>query len=130
VAFTEVTGLSVGYETYTFKESSVESKVPGPVVMIMPAQAQPIKLTLKKGVVRGASVPALYDWIGSKQLHLIDKKDIFIRLCDEKGEPVISWKVTNAFPTKLDAPGFNATSNDAALESLELIADALAVQEN
>ncbi len=130
VAFTEVTGLSVAYDTYTFKESPVESGAPGPRVMTMPAQAQAVKLTLKKGVVRGASVAALYGWIGSKQLNLIEKKDVFIRLCDENGEPVISWKVVNAFPTKLDAPGFNATSNDAALESMELIADSLAVEES
>jgi phage tail-like protein len=130
IAFTEVTGLSVAYETYTFKQSPVESGVAGPRVMIMPAQAQPVKLTLKKGVVRGASVPALYAWIGSKQLNLIDKNDIFIRLCDEAGKPVVSWKVINAFPSKLEAPGFNATSNDAALETMELTADSLVVEES
>jgi phage tail-like protein len=130
VAFSEVSGLAVAYDTFTFKESPVESGAPGPRVMTMPAQAQAVTLTLKKGVVRGASVAALYDWIGSKQLNLIEKKDIFIRLCDENGEPVITWKVTNAFPTKLEAPGFDATSNDAAVESMELTADGLSVEES
>lgn len=130
VAFSEVSGLAVAYETFTFKESPVESGAPGPRVMTMPAQAQAINLTLKKGVVRGTSVAALYSWIGSKQLHLIEKKDVFIRLCDENGDPVISWRVINAFPTKLEAPGFDASSNDAALESMELTADALVVEES
>ena len=98
--------------------------------MTMPSQAQPSTLTLKKGVVHGVSVKALYEWIGSKQLHLIDKKDIFIRLCDESGEPLVSWKVINAFPTKLEAPGFDATSNDAAVESMELTADSVVVEES
>jgi hypothetical protein len=39
--------------------------------------------------------------INSIQLNRVEKKDIFVRLCDETGA-VISWKVINAFPTKLD----------------------------
>lgn len=129
VAFTEVTGLALAYDTHTYKESPVEHGAPGPRVMTMPAQAQPVKLTLKKGVVRGVSVPALYRWISNKHANLIEKRDIFVRLCDEQGDPVISWKVINAFPTKLDAPAFSATSNDAAIETMELTADALAIEE-
>jgi len=51
VAFSEVSGLSIGYETTTYKESPVESGAPGPRVMHMPAQATPTKITLKKGLV-------------------------------------------------------------------------------
>jgi phage tail-like protein len=39
----------------------------------------------------------------------------------------VSWKVINAFPTKLDAPTFSASSNDVAIESMELMADGVAV---
>jgi phage tail-like protein len=79
--------------------------------------------------VRKASVAALYNWINSTQINQIDKKDVFVRLCDEKGEAVISWKVINAFPTKLDAPSFTASSNDAAIETLELMADSISIEE-
>jgi phage tail-like protein len=64
------------------------------------------------------------------QTNQVDKRDVFIRLCDEKGEPVISWKVGNAFPTKLSAPTFDATSNDAAIETLDLQADFITMQEH
>ena len=129
VAFSEVSGLNVSFETSTYKESPVESGTPGPRVMHMPAQAPAATVTLKKGVVRGASVGTLYDWISATQINQTEKKDIFIRLCDENGDPVISWKVTNAFPTKLEAPTFDANSNDAAVESMELTADSVAVEE-
>lgn len=129
VAFTEVTGLSTGFETTTFKESQVESGIPGPRVMHMPAQSTAATVTLKKGIVRGASVAALYNWISATQLNQIEKKDIFVRLCDENGDPVFSWKVSNAFPTKLEAPGFDANSNDVALESMELMADGITMEE-
>jgi phage tail-like protein len=130
VAFSEVSGLNISYETTAYKESPVESGVPGPRVMHMPAQAPATTLTLKKGVVRGSSVAALYDWINDIQINQAEKKDIFIRLCDENGDPVISWKVTNAFPTKLEAPTFDANSNDAAVESMELTADGVSIEES
>ncbi len=129
VAFSEVSGLSTSYETTTYKESPVEGGVPGPRVMNMPAQPTATTVTLKKGIVRGASVAALYSWINATQLNQTEKKDIFVRLCDENGDPVISWKVTNAFPTKLDAPTFDANSNDVAVESLELTADGVTMEE-
>jgi len=129
VGFSEVTGLSIKRETATYKESPTGGGAPGPLVMRMPAQIANPMITLKKGVVRKASVAALYNWINSTQINQIDKKDVYVRLCDEKGEAVISWKVINAFPTKLDSPSFTASSNDAAIETLELMADSISIEE-
>ncbi len=129
IAFSEVSGLSVDIETTTYKESPTESGAPGPKVMHMPAQGTAASITLKKGVVRGSSVANLFNWISSVQINQVEKKDIFVRLCDENGDAVISWKVTNAFPTKLEAPGFDANSNDVAVESMELMGDGVSVEE-
>jgi phage tail-like protein len=129
VAFSEVSGLSISYEKTTYKESPTESGAPGPRVMHMPAQRSASTVTLKKGVVLGASVTTLYGWISGIQTNQVEKKDIHIRLCDEKGDAVISWKVTNAFPTKLDAPAFSANSNEVAVESMELTADGISIEE-
>jgi len=128
VGFSEVSGLSMGYETITYVESPTAGI--GPRYMHMPGKVVPVKITLKKGVVTGVSVPTLYGWLNSIALNRVQKKDIAIRLCDEAGTPVISWKVQNAFPTKLDAPAFTASGNDVAIESIELMADAVAVEQN
>ena len=128
VAFSEVSGLSIGYETTTYKESPVESGAPGPRVMHMPAQRQPANVTLKKGVVPSASIPTLFGWINDIQTNQINKQDIYVRLCDEEGTAVLSWKVLNAFPTKLDAPTFDANSNDVAIESMELMGDGIIIE--
>jgi len=129
VAFSEVSGLGISYDVTTYKESPVESGSPGPRVMRMPAQQTDVKITLKKGVVRGSSVPILFKWINATQINQSEKKDIFVRLCDEKGDAVISWKVINAFPTKLTAPTFDAKSNDAAIETMELVGDGVSIEE-
>ncbi|MEN9866774.1 MAG: hypothetical protein RL748_2364 [Pseudomonadota bacterium] len=127
IAFTEVSGLSISYETTTYKESSTESGKASPRVLNMPAQLTPPKLTLKKGLVTAKSQAALYDWINTISLNQVEKKDIVISLCDEVGKAVVSWTVVNAFPTKLDAPTFDAKSNDVAIESMELMADTISI---
>jgi phage tail-like protein len=129
VGFSEVSGLSITYETTTYKESPVESGIPGPRVMYMPAQKSAPTISLKKWVIPGSSVATLFNWINSTQINQIEKKDIYVRLCDETGTPVISWHVVNAFPTKLDAPTFDAKSGDAAIETMQLMADAVFVEE-
>jgi phage tail-like protein len=128
IAFSEVSGLNIGYEITTYKESSV-SATPGPRTMHMPAQVTPPTITLKKGLVREKSLQSLYAWIQTVTTNQIDKRDIFVRLCDEQGAPVISWKILNAFPTKLTAPTFDAKSNDVAIETMELKADAITMEE-
>ena len=127
VSFSEASGLDITRETTTYKESPADGEPAGPKTMHMPAQGSPASLTLKKGVVQGKSVPVLYDWISGIQFNQVEKKDIYIRLCDEKGDAVLSWKVSNAFPTKLEAPSFTADSNDVAIESMELMGDGVSI---
>jgi phage tail-like protein len=129
IAFSEVSGLNIAYDVGTFKESPVSPQA-GPRTLYYPTQSTATSISLKKGIVKGVSIKALYDWIMTVQTNQVDKRDVFIRLCDEKGEPVVSWKVGNAFPTKLSAPTFDATSNDAAIETLDLQADFITMQEH
>jgi len=127
IAFSEVSGLNIAYDTTVYKESSTEPGKTGPRVFRMPAQATNTTLTLKKGLVPAKSQPALYDWINSIRINQVIKKDLVISLCDETGTAVVNWTVSNAFPTKLDVPSFDANSNDVAIESMELMADAIAI---
>lgn len=119
LGFSEVSGLSVAYEPVTYKHGL--SFLTG--VQIMPGMRQPIKLTLKKGLTLNGGF--LQNWLNScyAQPWLItSRRDIIIDLCDEKGLPVIRWKVKQALPTKLDAPAFTANSNEVAIIGMELIA--------
>ena len=123
VGFTEVTGLNIARETITYKDGL--SCIQG--AKHMPGQTSDLKFTMKKGIVKGNS--KLYEWINSVRVSTVEKKNITISLMDEKGEaPVVTWKVINAFPVKLDAPAFNAKTNDVAIESLDLMADDLKLE--
>lgn len=130
ISFSEVSGLSKSFETTTYKESKTTQKGSGPEIMYMPGQIQPINITLKKGYVRTKNLPVFYKWINGTRINQIEKKDIKVRLTNEEGEAVVTWTVINAFPTKLEAPTFDASSNDVAIESLELMAENLLMEEN
>lgn len=123
VSFAEISGLSISRETITYKDGL--SCIQG--AKHMPGMASDLKFTMKKGVIKADS--KLYDWINSIRITTVEKKNISISLMDEKGEtPVVTWKVRNAFPVKLEAPSFNAKTNDVAIESLELMADDLKIE--
>jgi phage tail-like protein len=129
IAFSEVSGLEISVETITYKESHVASGKVGPNVMLMPGAPKPLTITLKKGFVVAKSIPVLYNWLKSTELNRIEKKDITVHLCDEKGNSVVRWKVIDAFPTKLTAPSFNASSNEVAIETMELMASSMEISE-
>ncbi|MDK2125463.1 phage tail protein [Parachitinimonas caeni] len=119
IAFSEVSGLDIGYETITYKDGLGRRYMPG--------QPTDVNITLKRGVVRQKS--QFYKWISSISLNLIDKRDITVSLTDEKGTvPLVTWTVTNAFPKKLTAPSFNGGSNEVAMEQLELVADDVTIE--
>ena len=127
ISFAEVSGLNVSYDPVTYKHGL--SFVLG--YKIIPGMLQPIKLTMKRGIVQANDY--LHSWMNStyKDIFFTNaKRDILIDLCDEKGEPVIRWKVQKAFPVKLDAPTFDANSNDVAIETMEFIAHGLQVDYN
>ncbi len=122
IAFSEVSGLSIEYETITYKDGLSFKEG----AKHMPGQVKPANITMKKGIVRGGN--KLFNWMSSVKLNTVEKKDITISLKDESDAPVVTWKAIDAFPKKLDAPAFNATSNEIAIESLELMASDLKIE--
>ena len=129
ISFSEVSGLDLAFETITYKESHTAGGKSGPNIMYMPGMIQPMNISLKKCMVKGVSMKAFYNWINSIELNRVDKKDITVHLLDETGSTVVSWKCIDAFPTKLSAPTFDANSNEVAVESMELMASRVMMEE-
>lgn len=117
-AFSEISGLEIQRKEITYRD--------GLGARHMPGMEEPIKLTMKRGIVKNDA--HLYNWINSISLNVVDKKDITVSLLDNENNPVVSWAVKGAFPVKLTAPTFDAKSNEVAIESLELMADTLEVK--
>ena len=58
-------------------------------------------------------------------LNKVERRDITISLLNEKHEPVITWRVHNAFPVKVQASDLKADGNEVAIETLELAHEGL-----
>ncbi len=110
-SFSEVAGLEIDYDHLLYRHGY--SWATGDY--LIRTQRKPINITLRRGVAKSRRF--LYDWLKSA-----DKKNLSIDLCDENGDAIVSWSVYRALPFKLDAPSFNANSNDVAIEGLDLIA--------
>ncbi|WPV01744.1 phage tail protein [Mucilaginibacter sp. cycad4] len=110
MSFSEVSGLNISYEKVVYKDGM--SHLTGPT--IIRAQKNQATISLKRGMTSHRK--ELNMWLQEKSL-----KDIFIDLCDEMGIPVIRWKLISAMPLKIDAPSFSASSNELAIEHMELI---------
>lgn len=124
LSFAEVSGLNLQYEAVTYKHGF--SFVLGD--KIIPGMRQPIRLTMKRGVVKNDDF--LQSWMHHTYTDMAfagAKRDILIDLCDETGKSVIRWKVQGALPIKLEAPTFNANSNEVAIETMEFIAHDLQI---
>jgi phage tail-like protein len=123
--FSEVSGLKQEYEAVEYRHGL--SHWTGP--RILPGMPKTVTITLKRGIVPKGGV--LQDWLAktySEPFYGKAKRDLVIDLCDERGVPVVSWTVAEALPTALEAPAFDASSNEVAIETLELRAKRIRIE--
>ena len=118
LSFSEVSGLVREYQTLTYKHGL--SFWEGEAITKFRFDKY-VPLTLKKSVVAGAT--ELYAWLES-----VDRKNLSVSLCDEKGAAVVTWQIKKALLVKLDAPSLQASGNDAAIETLTLMVSGISVE--
>jgi phage tail-like protein len=122
IGFTEVSGLDITTEVIEYRDgaSPEYSKIK------MPGQRKFSNITLKRGTFKGDN--QFYAWFNSVSLNTIERRDLTISLLNESHEPVIVWKVKNAWPSKVTPTDLKADGNEVAIESLELAHEGLTIQ--
>ena len=112
--FTEISGLSIEAKSIKYREgdSAVHSteKIPG--------QLKYNNIILKRGLKKNDL--EFYDWIKTIQHDKVERRDITISLLNENHEPVIVWKLKNAFPINIEWSDLRANANEPAIESIEI----------
>ena len=119
VSFSEVSGINLEYEIVTYKHGLSFWEGEG---FKKYYYNKYVPVTLKKGIVQGTNI--FSEWIQEKEN---GSRAMEISLCDETGTPIVSWPIGVAVPVKLQAPTFDANSNDVAIESFELMAAKISV---
>jgi phage tail-like protein len=113
VRFKEVTGLEVELETEEVSEGGQNR-----FVQKFPTRTKYTDLVLKRGLTTNSE---LLDWVRSCLEDLeITPKNVDVMLLNEEGEPLLTWHLYNAYPTKWSVSDFDATANAAVIESLQL----------
>lgn len=122
VGFTEVSGLTVERDLIEYREGSSKeySKIK------MPGLTTYSNITLKRGSI--AKDNDFYQWWVSNKLASVDRRDITISLLNEEHEPVITWKVKNAWPLKVESTDLSADDNNVAIETMEIVHEGLTIE--
>ena len=122
IGFTEVTGLDRSLEVIEYRDgASLEySKIK------MPGLEKYSNITLKRGTF--ANDNEYFDWLNTVQMNTIERRDIIISLLNESHEPVMVWKVKNAFPVKVQSSDLKADGNEGAIETLEIAHEGLRIE--
>ena len=111
--FQSVSGLSVEYEYENFREGGenrFEHK--------LPVRTRYADMVLKRGMLVGSEV---INWFTRAfRDRDFQPTDINVILMNENGEPLRTWKVTQAIPKKWLISDLNSTENAVVIETMEL----------
>lgn len=111
--FSEVGGLSVEVATEEFAEGG-ENRF----IQKYPGRAKYPELVLKRGLLQKSEV---FDWIQTcLDAHEITPKNVDVKLLNEEHQPLVTWHLAHAFPTKWSVSDLNATGNTVVVETLQM----------
>lgn len=119
--FQEVSGLDVEAQVIEYRHGNS----PEFSTIKMPGIKKYGNVTLKKGIFVNDN--KFWAWFNEIKMNLITRQTVTIKLCNEKGEPTMTWKLTNAWPTKITGTDLKSDSNEVAVETLELAHEKLEI---
>ena len=122
VTFTEVSGLNIENQVIEYRDGAS----PEFSMKKMPGIQKFGNITLKRGIFKSNN--EYYEWLNTIKMNTIERRDVTIILLDEEHNPVMSWKVKNAFPSKLEGAALKASGNEVAIESMEIAHEGLTVE--
>lgn len=122
IGFTEVSGLDVETEVIEYRHGASpeyhKTKQPG--------MRKYSNISLKRGTFQGDN--EFFDWFNTTSLNKVERRDLTLSLLNENHEPVVVWKIKNAFPIKVQSTDLKADGNEVAIETLELAHEGLVIQ--
>jgi phage tail-like protein len=111
--FRECSGLSFNAEPVEYREGTDR----GLHTRKLKGLHQFANIALKRGITRNRE---LWDWYRNSLNGIPDRRSGSIVLQDELHNDVLRWDFDDAWICKWEGPALNATTNDVALESIEI----------
>ena len=130
MGFTEASGLDFETEVIEYREGNSKqynkSKQPG--------LTKYSNITLKRGTFEGDFdffnlwKETYYFQEGNKTGSKY-RRNVTLKLLNENHDPVITWELKNAWPSKVQSSDLKADGNEVAIETMELVHEGLTIQE-
>lgn len=120
-AFSEVGGLTADGDSVDYREGTDLQ----PNVRKLMGLRKFTNLTLKRGYTPDKT---LWQWYTNVMNGEDDRRNVTIVLLNERREAVLRWHAENAWINKIEGPALKASSNDVAMESLELVHEGLTLE--
>jgi phage tail-like protein len=114
--FQECTGISVEVETKEYMEGGAND-----YVHKLPTRVKYPNIVLKRGITHEE---ALLKWFFESRF-TPQRRDMTISLMGPGTKLVRAWAFLNAYPVKWSGPNLNASSNQVATETLEIVHNGL-----
>lgn len=122
MGFQTVSGLEISVDVIEYREGIDKEHTPKK----MPGQKHFGDIKLSRGVAKADN--DFFEWWNTINLNTVEKRDIVISLLNENHEPVVVWKVKNAFPVKVRWADLKASESEAFIEHLIISCDGIIVQ--
>jgi len=121
MGFEEVKNLGFGIQIIEYRDGLS----PEYSDIKMPGKAYYNNIILKRGVFKGDN--EFYNWFNTRKLNTIERRDLTICLLDEEHNPVVYWKVSNAFPIRVSWSPLNAKDAEPLIEEIEIACESIVV---
>jgi phage tail-like protein len=119
--FTEVSGIGSENAVATHKVVTEAAKE---VVLQVPGRIEWGEITLKRGLTKDFQ---FWDW---RELVITGdiataRRPVTIEMFDRNYNSIVTWNITNAWPSKLSGPSIASDSNDFSIEELTIVHEGL-----
>lgn len=120
-SFSEVSGLTSEGDAVDYREGTDFALTVRKLVGLR----KYMNIVLKRGYTTNDE---LWNWFRNINNGVADRRNGSIILMDEERNDVLRWSFENAWINKIEAPTFNATANEVAIESVELVHEGLLLE--
>ncbi len=122
IGFSEASGLTVENDVIEYRDGAS----PEFTKIKMPGLKKYSNITLKRGIVPADN--EFFQWLNTTKMDKPERRDLTISLLNEEHSPVMTWKVKNSWPIKVEGPSLKSDDNNVAVESIELAHEGLTVE--
>lgn len=119
-AFAEISGLGVEITPIEYRTGAERT-----TVRKLPGLTKYSNVTFKRGITGDLR---FWRWIEQTLHGGVQRCSVTVTMLDEKRAPVLQFRLSNAWPVKFEGPTLNATTNDVAIELMEICHEGMDIE--